>query len=330
MSAADVLDSMLDRSGVSLVELTLPIADIQVGDRVRQELGDVEGLAASIADVGLLQPPVVRSVEGQRFALVAGERRLAALRLLGHHTTRVVLAANLVSELAALKAEVAENTCRLDFSPAELHRAAQLLMPKAKEVAKGRQREHGGTAPGRPNTSSPGEEVSPSEAAAEVATALGTSKNTLRRVEQVYETAADPAAPEEARQVAETIVESWEAGEREAPAPKAAAEAVTATRRKAERQQLIDEAAAVRDEVSAVANEFDPSGPERLRRSAEMARLSKVRARVSQAFVEMQPEVIAAVSDDDELRAWRSFLVGLRRYGDELDRALTPRFRVVR
>ena len=57
-----------------------PISQIRVGnERHRKELGDIDGLAASIADVGLLHPIVVKS-DG---TLIAGERRLAAIKQLG-------------------------------------------------------------------------------------------------------------------------------------------------------------------------------------------------------------------------------------------------------
>ena len=50
------------------------VGDITVGDKTRTDLGDIEGLAASIARIGLLQPIVV-DVDGR---LIAGVRRLAA------------------------------------------------------------------------------------------------------------------------------------------------------------------------------------------------------------------------------------------------------------
>jgi ParB-like nuclease domain len=54
-----------------------PIADIQVGTRHRKYMGDIEALAASIAEHGLLNPITVKP-DGM---LIAGERRLAAVQL---------------------------------------------------------------------------------------------------------------------------------------------------------------------------------------------------------------------------------------------------------
>jgi ParB family transcriptional regulator, chromosome partitioning protein len=58
---------------------TRPISSIQVGKRHRRDLGDIEWLAGSIEDIGLLHPITV-SEDG---VLLAGRRRLAACKKLG-------------------------------------------------------------------------------------------------------------------------------------------------------------------------------------------------------------------------------------------------------
>ena len=55
------------------------IKDIVVGERRREDLGDVTALAKSIQQYGLLQPIVVDAAMN----LVAGERRLSACLSLG-------------------------------------------------------------------------------------------------------------------------------------------------------------------------------------------------------------------------------------------------------
>ena len=57
----------------------MTIAAIKVGERHRREMGDVAGLAASMAELGLLHPIVIRP-DG---TLIAGERRLRAAQALG-------------------------------------------------------------------------------------------------------------------------------------------------------------------------------------------------------------------------------------------------------
>jgi ParB family chromosome partitioning protein len=56
-----------------------PIERISVGARHRRDMGDIDGLAASIDDIGLLQPILIRP-DGR---LLAGERRLRACVTLG-------------------------------------------------------------------------------------------------------------------------------------------------------------------------------------------------------------------------------------------------------
>jgi hypothetical protein len=58
---------------------TRSIADITIGIRHRRDLGDVESLARSIEDIGLLHPIIVDE-DGR---LLAGARRLAACKHLG-------------------------------------------------------------------------------------------------------------------------------------------------------------------------------------------------------------------------------------------------------
>jgi ParB family transcriptional regulator, chromosome partitioning protein len=55
------------------------IDDIKVGKRHRQDLGDIEALANSIAATGLLHPITVDATGN----LLAGARRLAACKQLG-------------------------------------------------------------------------------------------------------------------------------------------------------------------------------------------------------------------------------------------------------
>ncbi len=58
--------------------MKLRIDSIKIGDRRREEMGDIQGLADSISKYGLLHPIVV---EGD-LNLVAGRRRLAACQAL--------------------------------------------------------------------------------------------------------------------------------------------------------------------------------------------------------------------------------------------------------
>ncbi|WP_091922827.1 ParB N-terminal domain-containing protein [Phyllobacterium sp. CL33Tsu] len=57
---------------------TLPIDDIEIGPRIRSDLGDIDGLAVSIGAIGLLHPIVVTPDH----RLVTGERRWRACKKL--------------------------------------------------------------------------------------------------------------------------------------------------------------------------------------------------------------------------------------------------------
>ena len=92
--------------------LELPLASIEVGsDRARDlDPAWAEGLAGSIDTQGLIQPIVVRPLDG-RYGLVAGLHRLEAFRLLGRETIPAVLHALFTADEAKL-AEVMENLAR--------------------------------------------------------------------------------------------------------------------------------------------------------------------------------------------------------------------------
>jgi ParB family chromosome partitioning protein len=90
----------------------LAIKKIRVRDRFRKDLGDLDSLAASIDQVGLLHPIVVRP-DGR---LIAGERRLAACKELGWTSVPVTL----VDLKEVIRGEFAENAHRKNFLPSEI------------------------------------------------------------------------------------------------------------------------------------------------------------------------------------------------------------------
>lgn len=89
----------------------LNIDKVVPGTRMRQDLGDIETLAASIKLYGLIQPIVVN----QDNVLVAGGRRLAACRQAGLTEVPVVYKETL-SEDALRELELEENVRRKDMS----------------------------------------------------------------------------------------------------------------------------------------------------------------------------------------------------------------------
>ncbi|UJP39352.1 ParB/RepB/Spo0J family partition protein [Cellulomonas palmilytica] len=91
----------------------------------RDEETEIADLAASIAQVGLLQPIIVRRDAG-RLVVVCGHRRLAALRKLGWRDVDVVVRREMPAD-QVLVAMLAENQQRVLLDPIEEARAYSRL-----------------------------------------------------------------------------------------------------------------------------------------------------------------------------------------------------------
>lgn len=85
----------------------------------------LQALATSITEVGLLQPILARPV-GERFEIVAGERRAKAARLAGLEEIPALVSD--ADEKQAFLYAVVENTGRSDLNPLEEAAAYQVLM----------------------------------------------------------------------------------------------------------------------------------------------------------------------------------------------------------
>ncbi len=97
---------------------------------------ELEALAASIAEAGLLQPVSVRAVGGGRYQLIAGERRWRAHRLLGRPSIEALVVPAEDGDLAVLA--LAENLAREDLSDYEVGKAlrqVETLFPTKKKLA---------------------------------------------------------------------------------------------------------------------------------------------------------------------------------------------------
>jgi ParB family chromosome partitioning protein len=87
---------------------------------------EIDQLATSLLDVGVLQPLVVRPLGGDRYELVAGERRLRAAIVAGLPTVPAIVRATEDADL--LKEALVENIHRVQLNPLEEAAAyAQLL-----------------------------------------------------------------------------------------------------------------------------------------------------------------------------------------------------------
>ncbi|KAF0231665.1 MAG: chromosome partitioning protein ParB [Beijerinckiaceae bacterium] len=102
-------------AGVRFGEIiALPLDEIDTTDRLRPvDPAHVEAIAASIALINLMQPIVVRP-DGNRYRLVAGAHRLAAVRTLGRPDIDAIIE-NIDDDEARL-VEIDENLMRRELS----------------------------------------------------------------------------------------------------------------------------------------------------------------------------------------------------------------------
>lgn len=91
---------------------------------------ELQELAESIKEHGVLQPLIVRRQEGeQTYELIAGERRFRASKMLGLSTVPVVVR-DIESENTLLELALIENIQRTDLNPVEEAEAYQKLIDK--------------------------------------------------------------------------------------------------------------------------------------------------------------------------------------------------------
>jgi ParB family chromosome partitioning protein len=121
------LGALIPTGATALQEL--PVGSIVPNRRQPRRAFDEEGLAtlaASMRQVGVLQPVVVRSKEDGRFELVLGERRWRAARRAGLANVPALVVET--DDRGALQRAVVENIHRQDLNPLEEAAAYQQLI----------------------------------------------------------------------------------------------------------------------------------------------------------------------------------------------------------
>ena len=116
-----------ENEGITVREL--PLSAISPNPRQPRGVFDedeLDGLAASIRDMGVLQPIVVRPLGDERYELIAGERRLRASKLAG--LTRIPAVVRATEESDLLKEALVENIHRVQLNPLEEAAAYQQLL----------------------------------------------------------------------------------------------------------------------------------------------------------------------------------------------------------
>jgi len=201
MSALFIVTSSGPADGPDDAPAVRLISAITVGDRYRKDMGDLDALAASIREHGLLHPVVI-TVDG---TLVAGERRLRACALLGWKHVPVTV----VDVPDLLRAERDENEVRKAFAPAEAVAIGRVIEQQAEAANKERRRaiaakagrasaeKHYGPKPMESDMTKIFGHVEPlpGTTLSAVARAVGMSEVTYSRAKAVVKAAeADPAA----------------------------------------------------------------------------------------------------------------------------------------
>ncbi len=109
--------------------LEVDINSVQPNSKQPRTYFDEEALkelAASIKEVGVMQPPVVRKIGEDKYELIMGERRLRASKLAGLKTIPVILRASQDNEM--LREALLENIHRSQLNPLEEAAAFQNLI----------------------------------------------------------------------------------------------------------------------------------------------------------------------------------------------------------
>ena len=111
--------------------MLIEINKVKVNERIRKDFWNIQELAEDIKTNGLINPPVVTP----DYELIAGERRLRALKELGYNQIEVrVMTVN--DALHQLKLEISENENRKDFSFNEKMTWAKMLEVEYGKIAK--------------------------------------------------------------------------------------------------------------------------------------------------------------------------------------------------
>jgi ParB family chromosome partitioning protein len=109
--------------------MDLPVNSIKPNPHQPRVSFDEEALAsltASIRELGVLQPILVRSLGDEGYELIAGERRWRAAKRAGLQTIPAV--SRTVSDMASMEQAVVENLHRQDLNPLEEAAAFQQLI----------------------------------------------------------------------------------------------------------------------------------------------------------------------------------------------------------
>ena len=120
-------DENADKIVGSIVEIELDLIEVnpfQPRSHFNEE--SLRELASSIKELGVIQPITVRKLEGNKFQLVSGERRLRASKLIGEDTIPTYI--RIANDQEMLEMALVENIQRKDLDPIEIALSYQRLI----------------------------------------------------------------------------------------------------------------------------------------------------------------------------------------------------------
>lgn len=111
----------------------IPLDKIITGKQVREHVDEesLGGLTQSMRENGLHEPIHVLSLDGERYSLLTGHRRLRAARKAGWTTIAAIVEKGALSKSDILVRQLTENLQREDLTPLEKAKAIDALMKEA-------------------------------------------------------------------------------------------------------------------------------------------------------------------------------------------------------
>ncbi|MGB1902014.1 MAG: ParB/RepB/Spo0J family partition protein, partial [Flavobacteriaceae bacterium] len=140
------LSALLNESTNDFSKVDKKMAKTSIGSILEIELNSIEvnpfqprlkfndeqlkELAASIQELGVIQPITVRKINENKFQLLSGERRFRASKILGK--TSIPAYIRLANDQETLEMALVENIQRQDLDPIEIAMSYQRLMEEVK------------------------------------------------------------------------------------------------------------------------------------------------------------------------------------------------------
>jgi ParB family chromosome partitioning protein len=118
---------------------TVSISKVSVWDEVEARKLNLEGikeLADSIRQEGLQNPPVVQKTKDGKYKLIAGQRRLAALKIIGSKNIPVLVVKRPYDDDDAKAVSIVENLHRKQMNATEMAEACDFLVKSMKSSKK--------------------------------------------------------------------------------------------------------------------------------------------------------------------------------------------------